>query len=111
MTVRSAVATAGGLPGLVGAAVRAADGGRDLRLEGVAALTPVERLVLGSGGAPRPQALRGPEVLGGRGALPAAGSLGYLGEEMHESVFDNNNAEPERRFLGRHGPDGANPSP
>src|ERR687895_1391400 len=40
-----------GLPGLLGAAVRAADGGRDGRLEGVAAHAGVERAVLGAAGA------------------------------------------------------------
>ena len=55
ITVRSAVATAGGLPGLFGAAVRAADGGGDLRLEAVAALAPVQSLILRCGGALRAQ--------------------------------------------------------
>src|SRR5215210_45495 len=93
MTVRSAVATAGGLPGLVGAAVGAADGGGDLRLEGVAALAPVQRLVLGGRGALGAQPLRRPEVLRGRPALPPAGALGDLGGEVHKRVFDNNNAK------------------
>ena len=56
MTIKSRPARAGrvALPGLVGAAVRAADGSGDLRLEGVAATTAVQRFVLratGSAGA------------------------------------------------------------
>src|SRR3954471_21234233 len=74
ITVRSAVATRGGLPRLVGPAVRAAHRRGDERREGVPARARVERAVLGTagtacgGGGPA----RGGGG-GGPGAAPAAG--------------------------------------
>src|SRR5215203_3487719 len=62
-TVGSAVGTAGGLPGLLGAAVRTADRGGDLCLEAVAALAPVQSLILRCRSALGAQAFRGPQVL------------------------------------------------
>jgi hypothetical protein len=80
------------LPGLVGATVRAADGGRDLRLEGVAALAAIQRLILGRRGALGAQALGGPDVDRGRSAFASAGATVYVGGALHEKVFDTNNA-------------------
>ena len=72
------------LPGLVGATVRTADGGRDLRLEGVSTLTAVQRLILGRRGALRTQTLGGPEVDRGRAALPSAGAVVDVRGALHE---------------------------
>ena len=46
LVVTGVTAPASGSPGLAGAAVRAADGGRDLGLERVAAAARVQRVVL-----------------------------------------------------------------
>ena len=72
------------LPGLVGAAVRAADGGRDLRLELVAALAAIERVVLGRRRALSAHALGRPDILGCRAALPSTGLACDLCGEPHE---------------------------
>src|SRR3954447_6761687 len=105
MTVRSAVATAAGLPGLTGTAVRAADGRGDLRLEAVAALAPVQSLILRCRGALRTQALRSPQVLGRWARVTPAGAAGDLVRELHRTFFDTNNAELAKRFLGLRGQD------
>ena len=80
------------LPGLVGAAVRAADRGGDLRLEHVAALAAVERLILGRRGALGAQALGGPQVDRGGAAVPSAGAAVDVRGALHELVFDRYNA-------------------
>src|SRR5918999_1203280 len=80
------------LPGLLGAAVRAADGGRDVRLERVAAHAGVEGTVLGPAGTARGADLAG---LGSRLAADVSSvlggaALGQAGREVHEPCTRDN---------------------
>src|SRR3954469_20998839 len=98
MTVSSAVANGARLPGLAGAALRAADRGGDGGLEGEAALAGVEREVLGAAGALG--ARLGVGARGSRrgfrarvgGALAAV--AGERSSQMHRAI-----AERQRRCL------------
>ena len=85
------------LPGLAGAAARAADGGRDLRLERVAAGARVQRAILGAAAA-----LGAGEELqhGLRRARPPVAAE-WWGSEAVSCMFDwRSNAGLLRRFLG-----------
>src|SRR3954447_25361595 len=84
MTVRSAVATRAGLPGLAAAAPRAADPRGDGRLEGVAAATGVQRAVLGAAGAAgRRGVVTGVALGAGRGGRGSPGAGGGLEDGSH----------------------------